>query len=188
MPPARIEPCPYYPIAEPHALMFADDGSIPNNPLLPFLVYRGAIDLSGTPDPEQVIEKTFARHGWGDMWRNGIYPYVHYHSRIHEALGIARGRARVRFGGAAGDRARAGGGRRRGAARRHRPPVPVGRARALRHRRLSEERQIRPLPRQQGRARRRADQHPHGAAAGYGPVHGQDGPLTRLWRERAGAL
>ena len=36
------------------------------------------------------------------MWRNGIYPYVHYHSMIHEALGIARGRAKVRFGGAHG--------------------------------------------------------------------------------------
>jgi uncharacterized protein YjlB len=33
------------------------------------------------------------------MWRNGIYPYVHYHSMIHEALGVARGRAKVRFGG-----------------------------------------------------------------------------------------
>ena len=36
--------------AEPLALMFADDGSIPNNPRLPFLVYRGAIDLTGTPN------------------------------------------------------------------------------------------------------------------------------------------
>ena len=27
----------------PITLMFADDGSIPNNPRLPFLVYRGAI-------------------------------------------------------------------------------------------------------------------------------------------------
>ena len=33
------------------------------------------------------------------MWRNGIYPYVHYHSMIHEAMGMARGRAKVRFGG-----------------------------------------------------------------------------------------
>ena len=41
----------------------------------------------------------FRRHGWGDMWRNGIYPYVHYHSMIHEGMGIARGRAKVRFGG-----------------------------------------------------------------------------------------
>jgi uncharacterized protein YjlB len=89
--------------SEPLALMFADDGSIPNNRLLPFLVYRGVIDLSGTPDPEPVIERTFARHGWGDMWRNGIYPYVHYHSMVHEVLGIARGRAKVRFGGAGGE-------------------------------------------------------------------------------------
>jgi uncharacterized protein YjlB len=33
------------------------------------------------------------------MWRNGIYSYVHYHSMIHEGMGVARGRARVRFGG-----------------------------------------------------------------------------------------
>jgi uncharacterized protein YjlB len=78
---------------------FADDGTIPNNPTLPLVLYRGGIDLGGTPDPERVIEKTFAANGWGDMWRNGIFPYVHYHSMIHEALGVARGRAKVRFGG-----------------------------------------------------------------------------------------
>jgi uncharacterized protein YjlB len=80
-------------------LSFADDGSIPNNPALPLVLYRGGIDLAGSPDPEQLIEKTFAANGWGNMWRNGIYPYVHYHSMIHEAMGIARGRATVRFGG-----------------------------------------------------------------------------------------
>jgi len=89
--------------AAPRALMFADDGSVPNNPDLPFLVYRSAFDLTGTPDPEAVIEKVFTTHGWGGTWRNGIYPYVHYHSMIHEALGIARGRANVRFGGAQGE-------------------------------------------------------------------------------------
>jgi uncharacterized protein YjlB len=88
---------------QPLTLMFADDGAIPNNPRLPLLLYRGALDLSGTPDPEAAVERTFARHGWGDMWRNGIFPYVHYHSMIHEALGIARGRARVRFGGDKGE-------------------------------------------------------------------------------------
>jgi uncharacterized protein YjlB len=87
---------------EPVALMFGDDGSIPNNPRLPLLVYRGAIDLSLGPSAERVVESTFGANGWGDMWRNGIFPYVHYHSMIHEALGIARGRAKVRFGGAAG--------------------------------------------------------------------------------------
>lgn len=44
----------------------------------------------------------FERNGWGDSWRNGIYDYVHYHSRIHEVLGIARGTAKVRFGGTRG--------------------------------------------------------------------------------------
>ncbi len=84
---------------EPQALMFADDGSVPNNARLPFLLYRHAIDLTGTPDPEEVIEKVFREHAWGDMWRNGIFPYVHYHSMIHEGMGVARGRAKVRFGG-----------------------------------------------------------------------------------------
>jgi len=86
----------------PVTATFADDGMIPNNPTLPLVLHRGAIDLYGTPDPERLIEKTFAANGWGDMWRNGIFPYVHYHSMIHEALGVARGRAKVRFGGDSG--------------------------------------------------------------------------------------
>ena len=82
---------------------FADDGVIPNNPALPLVLYRGGIDLAGSPDPEQLIEKAFAANGWGGLWRNGIYPYVHYHSMIHEAMGIARGHAKVRFGGEHGE-------------------------------------------------------------------------------------
>jgi uncharacterized protein YjlB len=81
--------------------IFADDGTIPNNSL-PFVLYRGAVDLTGSPDPEDVIEKSFAANRWGGMWRNGIFPYVHYHSTIHEAMGVARGSALVRFGGAKG--------------------------------------------------------------------------------------
>lgn len=79
--------------------MFADDGLVPNNAALPLVLYRGGIDLAGSPNPERIIEKTFAANSWGNMWRNGIYPYVHYHSMIHEAMAIARGRATVRFGG-----------------------------------------------------------------------------------------
>ncbi len=89
--------------SEPLTFLFADDGSIPNNPALPFVVYKGGIDLAGSPDPEELIETTFKANGWSDMWRNGIYPYVHYHSMIHEGLAIARGRARVRFGGKGGE-------------------------------------------------------------------------------------
>lgn len=87
---------------EPETFVFADDGSIPNNPKLPFLIYRGIIDLKGNPDPEELVERIFAGNQWGEMWRNGIYRYVHYHSMIHEAMGLARGRARARFGGNAG--------------------------------------------------------------------------------------
>lgn len=89
--------------AQPLTFLFADDGSVPNNPALPLVIMPGAIDLSGTPDPEAVIERLVTRNGWRGTWRNGIYPYVHYHSSIHEFLGVARGRAKVRFGGNAGE-------------------------------------------------------------------------------------
>jgi uncharacterized protein YjlB len=81
-------------------LVFEDDGSIPNNPL-PLLLYRGALDQS-LADPAAALEQRFATHGWRGGWRNGIYPFHHYHSTSHEVLGIARGRATVRFGGANG--------------------------------------------------------------------------------------
>jgi uncharacterized protein YjlB len=86
-------------VAEPKTFLFADDGAIPNNPKLPLVVIRRGIDLAGTPNPEDLIEHVFGANGWGDMWRNGIYPYPHYHSMIHEVMGVARGRAKVRFGG-----------------------------------------------------------------------------------------
>jgi uncharacterized protein YjlB len=87
-------------LRDPRKLFFKDDGLVPNNPL-PMLLYRGAIDA---PDLAGAIEKLFANNGWGHgMWRNGIFPFVHYHSMIHEALGIARGRATVRFGGDHGE-------------------------------------------------------------------------------------
>jgi uncharacterized protein YjlB len=88
-------------VTEPAIFRFADDGAVPNN-RLPFLVYRGAIDTRG--DVAAAIEQTFEQNGWGHgMWRNGIYPFVHYHSQIHEVLGIAAGKARVRFGGQHGE-------------------------------------------------------------------------------------
>lgn len=87
----------------PLTFRFEDDGAVPNNPALPMLVYRGAIDVADARDPESAIEAIFQANGWGrDLWRNGIYPFTHYHSMTHEVLAIARGRTRVRFGGAGG--------------------------------------------------------------------------------------
>jgi uncharacterized protein YjlB len=82
---------------EPVAIHFADDGLVPNNSL-PFLVYKGALVLD-RGQPEAAIEKLFGGNGWGAMWRNGVYDFLHYHATVHEVLGIARGSARVRFGG-----------------------------------------------------------------------------------------
>jgi uncharacterized protein YjlB len=90
-------------MTKPLTFLFKDDGKVPNNPALPALVYKQAIDPD-TRDLASALEKLFADNGWGHgQWRNGIYPFVHYHSMIHEALGIARGRARVQLGGHGGE-------------------------------------------------------------------------------------
>ncbi|MGY3440265.1 MULTISPECIES: cupin domain-containing protein [unclassified Bradyrhizobium] len=85
--------------AEPLAIVFEDDGLVPNNPM-PFLVYKGAVDIAD--NPEATIEQLFASNGWGAMWRNGVFDYTHYHATVHEVLGVARGSARVQFGGEQG--------------------------------------------------------------------------------------
>jgi len=81
-------------------VVFADDGDIPNSPL-PLVVYRGAIDPA-TRDREGAFEALFHDNGWRWSWRNGIFPFHHYHANAHEVLGIAGGPAEVRFGGPKG--------------------------------------------------------------------------------------
>jgi uncharacterized protein YjlB len=85
----------------PLTFFFEDDGLIPNSPL-PLLIYRSAIDVENG-DPEQTVEELFGANGWGGVWRNGVYDYLHYHATVHEALGVARGHALVLFGGDRGE-------------------------------------------------------------------------------------
>lgn len=76
---------------------FEDDGRIPNSPL-PVLVYhevRAARDASA-------CEQLFAGNGWLGSWRDGIFPFHHFHSTAHEVLGIVSGEAAVLLGGPAG--------------------------------------------------------------------------------------
>jgi uncharacterized protein YjlB len=168
---------------EPLTFVFEDDGLVPNNPM-PFLVYKGAVAI-GNGHPEKTIEGLFGAHGWGDMWRNGVYDYLHYHATVHEALGVARGRARVRFGGdrgkeleiSAGDVAilpagtghqclsasrdfSVGGGYPPGAKMQITRPTPENHAHALQT--IPEVK----LPKTD-------------------PVMGADGPLVRLWRKKS---
>lgn len=86
---------------KPLTYLFEDDGLVPNS-RLPMLMYRQAIALPAR-EPEGALEKLFAKNGWGDMWRNGIFDYTHYHATVHEVLGVARGHAMVLFGGEIGD-------------------------------------------------------------------------------------
>lgn len=76
---------------------FADDGIFPNSSL-PVLVYPDAI----TPADPSRFEGIFAQHGWTGSWRNGLYRVSHFHSTAHEVLGVYRGTVRVRLGGARG--------------------------------------------------------------------------------------
>jgi hypothetical protein len=76
---------------KPHLFRLRDDGVIPNHPIFPVFVCKGAILFPKQMDPAAVFEDLFEKNGWSDSWRDGIYDYLHYHSQIHEVLGIARG-------------------------------------------------------------------------------------------------
>ena len=167
---------------EPLAIVFRDDGLVPNNPM-PFLIYKGAVDVGGA-QPEAAIEKLFGANGWGDMWRNGIFDYLHYHSTVHEVLGIARGHARVRFGGDAGQEIDVAAG--------DVAILPAGTG----HQRLlaSDDFSVvgaypagpkmqvtRPTPENHAKALKSIPQVPMPPTD---PVMGKDGPLLRLWSLR----
>ena len=88
---------------KPTALRFRDDGIVPNNPNFPALLYRGVVQLKGRRfPPDVIIDALFDSNGWGRSWRDTVYDFVHYHSQIHEAMGVARGTARIECGGIKG--------------------------------------------------------------------------------------
>ena len=168
---------------EPLTFIFADDGLVPNNPM-PFLVYKGAVDVAND-HPEKTIEGLFGANGWGAMWRNGVYDYLHYHATVHEALGVARGHARVQFGGdhgealdiSAGDVA----------------ILPAGTGHQLIS--ASEDFRVvgayppgppmqiaRPTPESHAKA---LETIPKVKLPKTDPVRGEDGPLVRLWKRSA---
>jgi uncharacterized protein YjlB len=80
-------------------LPFTDDGDVPNN-RLPLILYRAAVPAKG--DVASAFEALFHGNGWGQGWRYTVFPFHHYHSNVHETLGVAKGEAEIRFGGEAG--------------------------------------------------------------------------------------
>jgi uncharacterized protein YjlB len=86
----------------PSSLRFMDDGIVPNNPKFPVMLYRGAISFSDAFQPATIIDTLFETNGWGRSWRDTVYDFVHYHSQIHEVMGVARGSATIECGGIKG--------------------------------------------------------------------------------------
>lgn len=160
--------------------IFKDDGLIPNSPL-PLVVRRGAIPPAAS-DPAAAFETTFARNGWTNSWRNGIFDYHHYHPNTHEVLGIAAGSATVRFGGDNGETV--------GVTAGDVVVIPAGVGHALIHSSGgllvvgaypdgAEPDYRRDDAQAIAAARQRIAQVPLPDAD---PVDGADGPLMRLWR------
>ena len=79
----------------------AASGAIPNHPRWPLLVYPGVVAIAGA-DPAAAFEALFDRNGWPAAWRNGVYPFHHFHCDAHEALGVYSGEVTAQFGGDAG--------------------------------------------------------------------------------------
>jgi uncharacterized protein YjlB len=165
-----------------HAAMFEDDGVIPNNARLPFIHYRSPVRLPPGQDPAAVFEDLFESNGWTNSWRNGIYDFLHYHSSTHEVLGIARGHARVRFGGDNGKiiQLRAG----------DVAILPAG----IGHQRVSASRDLLvvgayPPPGKYDECKGSNEEHeralksiPEVRLPARDPVYGADGPLLDLWK------
>lgn len=79
----------------PHQL--EENGQIPNNAKLSFLVYQQIFESND--NLKNRFEEAFQQNSWGGTWVNGIFNYHHYHSTAHEVLGVLSGTATVAFGG-----------------------------------------------------------------------------------------
>ena len=90
-------------MTSPQAIFLDEDPQVPNNPVLPVLLYRGVLSLE-SEGKDRIFETRFIENGWRGVWRNGIFGSHHFHPDAHEALGIARGSVSVQLGGDSGER------------------------------------------------------------------------------------
>ena len=66
-----------------------------SNPSLPVLIYRG-----GAPTADPVaVKAVLGGNARRPDWRNGVYPFHHFHSTAHEAFACVTGSATLTLGG-----------------------------------------------------------------------------------------
>ena len=73
-------------------------GAIPNHPRWPLLHYANALSAEAA-DLAASFEVLFGGNDWPPAWRNGVYPFHHFHCAAHEALGVYSGEVTLQFGG-----------------------------------------------------------------------------------------
>ncbi len=88
------------PVLNPNVTTFIleEEKNFPNNQRLPVILYKGVIP-GDRNDAAELFESLIRRNRWSGVWRNGIFPYHHYHSKAHEILAVYSGTAAVQLGG-----------------------------------------------------------------------------------------
>ena len=157
----------------PQRIYLKKGQDVPNNPMLPVLLFRKVIDPHAAKKAE-TFEQKFRDNGWRGAWRDKIYDYLHFHSNAHEALGIAKGSADVELGGEDGRTVtlRAG----------DMIVLPAGTG----HRRLNASADLLVVGAYpEGQAdfdiQTSGRKTPHVELPRTDPFFGRDGPLMRLW-------
>ncbi|HEY8933890.1 MAG TPA: cupin, partial [Cyclobacteriaceae bacterium] len=73
------------------------NNNIPNSSF-PLVIYKNVFASRGDSGAEW-LETHFQKCGWSNSWRNGVFPYHHYHSITHEVMGVYSGNDILQFGG-----------------------------------------------------------------------------------------